>query len=127
MPMISFSMFKSKILAGLKTQTIRSPRKYPIKKGDYLSLWWKVRTQEGYKFGDSTCTKITPVLIYEDHVEIKTPMCTAYPSTNIWQPSTLELFATDDGFESWQEMLGYFRPRLGEPLEIIKWQYPFTD
>ena len=116
MPLISYSKFPEKIESGEKTHTIRSRRKYPIKQGDWLSLWWKSRTPERRKFGESTCLSVTPIVIEENSVTT--------PNTEITLPELLETFASQDGFDSWAEMKDFFRPKFGESLELIEWSYP---
>ena len=66
--MISFSgetyegQFWKQILEGRKTQTCRKPRKRPIKKGDKLYLYWKVRMRKTWKpihfIGEALCTEV---------------------------------------------------------------------
>lgn len=59
MPLLSFSVLKEKLLDGSKTQTIRRPRKkYDLKEGDKLYIWWKSRTPQREKLGESRVTKI---------------------------------------------------------------------
>jgi len=118
MPLISFSVFPDKIESGAKVQTIRSLRKYPIKEGDRLYLWWKSRSpKEKRKLGESVCVKITPVVINAGAIKVGTAI--------VDYPLSLEYFAQRDGFESWDEMKEYFRPKFGDPLEVIEWEYPF--
>ena len=118
MPLISFSVFQDKIESGAKTQTIRSLRKYPIKEGDHLYLWWKCRSpKEKTKIGESVCVKVIPIVINEDSIKIRDAI--------VDYPLTLEYLAKLDGFESWREMKEYFRSRFGEPLVVIEWEYPF--
>jgi hypothetical protein len=58
MPLLSFSVLKEKLLDGSKTQTIRTPRKHPLKIGDILFVYWKCRTKETEKLGESIVLKI---------------------------------------------------------------------
>lgn len=58
MPAISFSLFKEKLLSGEKCQTIRKPRKKPLKVGDVLHMFWKMRTKECEKLGITKITRI---------------------------------------------------------------------
>jgi hypothetical protein len=67
--MLSFSgetsqgAFWRQILEGRKTQTCREPRKRPIKAGDPLYLYWKVRVPWNKKdihfIGKFVCSKVT--------------------------------------------------------------------
>jgi len=57
MPLLGFSVFKNKLLSGEKTQTIRRPRKQPIKVDDTLYIYWKLRTKNCQKLGEGIVTK----------------------------------------------------------------------
>ena len=58
MPLLGFTKLKDKLLDGTKTQTIRKPRKHPLKVGDKLFVYWKLRTKECEKLGEAVITKI---------------------------------------------------------------------
>lgn len=58
MPLLSFSVLKNKLLDGSKTQTIRVPRKHPLKVGDKLYIYWKCRTKETEKLGEGVITEM---------------------------------------------------------------------
>lgn len=58
MPLLGFTKLKEKLLDGTKTQTIRRPRKYPLKVGDKLFVYWKLRTKQCEKLGEAIVTKI---------------------------------------------------------------------
>lgn len=57
-PLLGFTKLKEKLLDGSKTQTIRKPRKRPIKVGDKLYVYWKLRTKECRKLGVGKVTSI---------------------------------------------------------------------
>lgn len=57
-PLLGFTKLKSKLLDGSKTQTIRKPRKTPLKEGDKLFIYWKLRTKSCEKLGEAVVTKI---------------------------------------------------------------------
>ena len=115
MPLLSFSVFKDKILSGAKRHTIRAPRKIPIKVGDKLYMWWKSRSpKEKEKLGESTCIRITPITITElgascEDIGVK---C-----------HCLDLFAQCDGFDNWQQMIEFFDKTHGLPFTgvLIEW------
>ena len=119
MTLLSFSMFIEKVESGEKTQTIRSARKYPIKAEDVLDIWWKSRRPERRKLGRTPCLRVTPIVLGEDFAQT--------PNTKITVPEFLKKFAKLDGFDSWAEMKDYFRPKFGEELHLIEWQYPFNN
>lgn len=58
MPLLGFTKLKSKLLDDSKTQTIRKPRKHPLKVGDKLFVYWKLRTKQCEKLGEARITKI---------------------------------------------------------------------
>jgi len=74
MPALSFSgetsrgPFYQLILDGEKKQTVRLPRKRPIKQGDFLRLYWKQRTPKDKKpihfIGPAKCTHVETVRKY---------------------------------------------------------------
>ena len=58
MPLLGFTVLKDKIVNGTKTQTIRVPRKHPLKTGDKLFVYWKPRTKQCEKLGESEILSI---------------------------------------------------------------------
>lgn len=58
MPLLGFTKLKDKLLDGSKIQTIRKPRKHPLKVGDKLYVYWKLRTKSCEKLGEAVVTKI---------------------------------------------------------------------
>ena len=57
MALIGFTVFREKILSGQKRQTIRRLRKRPVRVGETLHLYWKLRTKKCRKLIDATCTE----------------------------------------------------------------------
>ena len=115
MPLLSFSVFKEKILSGAKRQTIRGHRKYPIKVGDKLHMWWKSRSpKEKERLGESTCIRVAPITITELGVSCEDIGVRYY---------CLDLFAQADGFDNWDEMRDFFQNTHGLPFEgdLIEW------
>lgn len=53
MPIIGFTVFKDKLLNGQKCQTVRRPRKRPLRVGDRLIAYWRLRTKECEKLGET--------------------------------------------------------------------------
>ena len=74
-PAISFSgstkagPFWDQILKGRKTQTMREPRKHPIKPSDRLKLYWKQRVPKSKKpihlIGETICLSTTRVKLVD--------------------------------------------------------------
>ena len=62
-------MFKS-IREGIKDQTIRIPRKNPIKPLSKLQLYWRMRTKDCVKIADAVCTEYFKVYINYSKKEV---------------------------------------------------------
>jgi hypothetical protein len=116
MPAISFSVFKSKIQDGSKTQTIRKPWKRPIKVGDRLYLYWKQRTAECELLLYTNCVDVTPVTI-------KDLGFVAGETKKDWDMTNDE-FAHADGFDDWAALVDWFDKTHGLPFEgiVISWE-----
>ncbi|MEA5489304.1 MULTISPECIES: ASCH domain-containing protein [Pseudanabaena] len=114
MPVLSFSVHKEKIKSGAKRHTIRALRKFPIKVGDKLYLWWKQRSPEREKLGEAKCIKVSDVLINADGVNIDDKI--------IINKIGLDNFAIADGFNDWQQLIEFF-DKDGLPFEgvLIQW------
>lgn len=124
MPLLGFTVFREKIELGLKRQTIRKLRKRPIKVGDKLYLYWKLRTKQCEKLGEATCTEHFLLFMTKDVSEEKTTYRLLKKQHGIWFPiSTTEWveIAKRDGFESDLEMFQWFDNRLPETFEVIRW------
>lgn len=122
MPALSFSVFREKILSGAKRQSIRAIRKNPIKSGDKLYLYWKQRSpKECEKLGETTCSKVSEILINQDGVNIKDKI--------IINQSGLDQFAIADGFDNWQAMIAFFDKTHGLPFtgNLIEWDFPLKE
>ena len=103
---ISFSVFKEKIIDDTKKQTIRQPRKHPIKVDDKLQLYWKLRTKETELLKEVICREII-------HIEFG-------------DISFDDGISKDDGFDNCFEMRNFFYskyPKIedNDELVIIKW------
>jgi hypothetical protein len=69
MALLGYTLFREKLLDGSKTQTIRKLRKlkdkpHPIKLGEHLYHYWKLRTKECRKLLESTCSETFFVIFY---------------------------------------------------------------
>lgn len=106
MPLLGFTKLKDKLLDGSKTQTIRKPRKHPLKVGDKLFIYWKLRTKSCEKLGEAVITKIM--------------------RTVFWHLT--EEDAAKDGFANRKEMreaLWKMHPKtvLGTELDVISFRW----
>jgi len=128
MPSLGFSVFKEKVLDGSKRQTIRKLRKHPIKIGDKLFLFWKMRTKQCERLGEGTCaeTFFIKVLLLENFLD------SAKPAYRIDRYETPESFgfrqltesecgdlAMRDGFSNPVEMLRCLNQKHGNLYDII--------
>lgn len=115
------SRFKEPILAGTKRQTIRRPRKRPIKPGEPLSL--RVWTGKAYrspqeKLLDTTCSATFEIEILANGYRLGRGL----PLHTL--PLVLDEFARSDGFADWQEFIGHFDGFYGLPFRgtLIHWE-----
>lgn len=113
---LSFSVFLPKIINGSKVNTIRLERKYPIKKGATLQLWWKQRSPDRFKIGDAICKEVTPITIHENAVLMLNSILIV--------PESLDQFARLDGFDDWEGMRTFFDSHYTLPFKgvFIEWQ-----
>ena len=58
MPLLGFTVLKEELLNCSKTQTIRLPRKRPLKVGDKLYIYWHPRQKDCEFLGEGVITKI---------------------------------------------------------------------
>ena len=116
MPAISFTgvtragAFYDMIRRGTKTQTIREPRKHPVKAGQRLHLYWKQRVAPKDKLGEPHYLGTVTVK------EVKSVLL-----RDIWRDAGN---AVADGFISLTEFREWFKGYpLAAELEIIRWDY----
>ena len=108
MPALSFQpRFVRPILDGAKDQTIRPPRKVPIRPGQTLHLFTGMRTKRCRRIATVPCARVGAVLI--DF----TVGCVAVKFDNGSRfygcLESLNTFAQADGFASWGEMRAFWR------------------
>lgn len=58
MPLLNFTKLLPKLLDKSKLQTIRKPRKVPLRVGDLLYVYWKCRTPAAHKLGEARITSM---------------------------------------------------------------------
>lgn len=100
MGLISCSVFKSEILDGSKSHTIRDRKNPPIV-GEHLFLWWKSRTPEKEFLGVTICTQVDAITIdcYNQKVTINEKNLTK---------NAVKLLAMNDGFKSVDDFWKFF-------------------
>ena len=119
MPALSFSVFKDKIVKGIKNQTIRPKRKNPIKVEDWLAIYWKQRSpKESEKLGESICSEVFPIIIYDG-------MIYCLNEKRFFTKQETDELIWMDGFPERDEFFDFFREHYGFPFEgdVIRW-YP---
>lgn len=138
---ISFSVFLDKIKNGEKTQTIRpySDHRYEqlkkvLNKKGHLQLYWKQRDKDGFLISYATLKELYRFYFRKDYI----------PQTDDYEYFTIvglgadgrpfidsdEELARRDGFNSFEEMVKWFRSRYGEldgrEFIIIRWELDDT-
>jgi len=126
MPLIGFTVFKEKIQNLDKRQTIRKLRKHPVKVGDTLYLYWKLRTKKCEKLMVTKCTEHFLVIISSEYWVGRQRIRIMKHEKGEWVPmsykETVDL-AVRDGFKDDVEMLLWFTKRhpLSQIFEVIRW------
>ena len=106
----------------LKGQSIRAFRKKrPFRWGDSLQIYTGLRTKYCRKLGDAVLTELSTIIIFEWGCyliddQAKT-LCT------LIHEKTLKDLAVKDGFESWGELIDFFRKEHGLPFcgQLLRW------
>lgn len=106
-PLLGFTTLQRQLFSGQKTQTIRKPRKHPIKVGDTVHIYWKLRTKDCEKVGDGIVTNIERKKIID------------LADEEIWK----------DGFNDRGELYSWFYKThgstyLSEWFDVITWEWP---
>lgn len=120
MPALSFQkQFADAILGGVKSQTVRTKRKRPIKRGDRLYLYTGMRTKQCRKLGEAKCWGVFPVSIY--------PSGETFINNRQLFGAELSDFFKRDGFGSSRAGMNWFKEAHGLPFhgELIVW-HEFT-
>lgn len=114
MPALNFSpQFADLVKTGRKLQTVRKPRKRPIRIGETVSLYTGQRTKECRRLGKGIVYWIGWIKISEDVLLL-----------DGFRQEDPDRFARHDGFKDFSEMKDWFRERYGLPFtgEVIHWK-----
>lgn len=129
MPLLGFSIFREKIQDGTKKQTIRKMRKYPIKKGDKLYLWWNQSNTQREKLGEAICTEAMTIQIHSEYwVGKQRPLLYRWigKDGNLWERvpiAEIMEIAKRDGFNGEDDFLAFFTQRpLPDVFQLIRWE-----
>ncbi len=125
-PLLGFTVFKDKILDGSKTQTIRKPRKHPIKVGNKLYLYWHPRQKDCEKLGETTCIEEFTIRLDREYFLGRYHLTIARFLDPKWKDMTFSEDGIDlihrDGFKDSNEMLAFFSHYpLPEVFQVIRW------
>jgi hypothetical protein len=109
--------FVPSIKAGTTTHTIRRVRPHPDKPGNTLHLYMGLRTRSVELIMRVPCVSVQDIRIgRRPH--------TVHIDGELLSPDECELFARQDGFDSFTEMMEYWRGRLPFEGHLIRWKYP---
>ena len=126
--LINFTKFIDKILSGEKCQTIRQPRKLPIKPGDTLNLYTGLRTKDCQLLGTAVCEKIVPIKIEVfdfGHTVFYTHKLGIFNPADDYIKNEI---SKADGFDNYGQMECFFvntyklKPKDIKDFEIIAWK-----
>lgn len=115
MPLINFKkQFSQLVEQGIKTQTIRTNRKFPIKKGNRLFLYTGLRTKQTKKLKETVCKSVQEITIDSNNVLLD--------GVKLSQKEIIEL-AKADGFNDQQSFANFFKQNYNLPFYgvLIKW------
>jgi hypothetical protein len=100
-----------------KRQTIRPVRRRSVRKGDMLKLYTGWRTPKCELLGEVQCKGTVFVTIYEDGFEFD-----GVDFLHSGFAETLE-FANADGFESWPDLVLFFKNQYGLPFQGVMYKW----
>jgi hypothetical protein len=111
--------FAPLVESGAKTQTIRKTCR--AKPGDTLYLYTGARTKACRKLGEGRCVSVVSVAI-DDHG--RTLVAGNIVAPMLFDPTCAENFAKADGFDSYADMVEWFRKQHGLPFSgyLYRWE-----
>ncbi len=106
-----------------KFNTIRPRRVRPIKVGDKLYLWERMRSPARRKLGEAVCIDVRPITLCAD----RDIVCEGFHAIYGNHPWAGVRFARSEGFESLAELFEFFEKAHGLPFsgDLIRWGEPF--
>jgi hypothetical protein len=136
MPLLGFTVFKEEVRNGIKRQSIRKLRKYPIKVGDKLWMYWHTRQKDCEFLREDLCTQVMTIrfcydpnfcgggpVLRVDKVGNE-PDEKAYVTRQL-RPMEVEDLAIRDGFKNELEMADWFYKTHKElsqlTFQVIRW------
>lgn len=130
MPALNFTVFLDKILSGEKCQTIRPPRKHPIKPGDKLYLYTGMRHPGCRKLGEAVCSEVHQIeFVYHHKSDYLYQVSLKADGMGIDFPFHMAAtIAIADGFNTLQDFFEFFitaykiKPGESKIFDIINWR-----
>ena len=120
MPLLNFKkQFVQPIRERRKKHTIRAERKIPVKVGDKLYLYCGLRQKGAYRIlpGPTICTRVQGIEIRDiGNKEF------IFVDGDTLMPDECESLAKADGFDSFKEMMSFWKGRLPFKGNIIHWK-----
>jgi len=110
--------FAQPIRLGIKQQTIRAPRRQPIKAGDVLHLFTGMRTKHCRRIGEAVCSEVHHIAIHLAESMIR------FDGRTLTSLAELNRFAQSDGFTGWADMRQFWEDtHPGDLFEgtLIRW------
>ena len=116
MPALNFKKeFTGLVESGRKTQTIRRPRRYPIKPMDALYLYTGMRTKGCRKLGEGICHGVDPIGIFADGCIVRATW---------YSIQDMKIIARNDGFDCPEDFISFFLKNYSLPFwgRLIWWK-----
>jgi hypothetical protein len=110
--------FIKPVKSGVKTQTIRAFRKYPVRVFEQLYLYTALRTRYAQKLGEAQCIGTKTITIKKNCFILNDGMLKL--KLTFKDPRQLNQFAKDDGFTSWEDLQQFWIDSHGPKC------FPFT-
>lgn len=122
---ISFTVFKDKIKAGIKQQTIRpytTKRFHAILRKKQLQLYWKQRTPECEKLAEAQLKEIYRIYFHPKKRIIKY----SFPNQRLLSLEEMDQLAIRDGFVDFEHMWAWFERKykakmFSQSFMVICW------
>jgi hypothetical protein len=114
--------FVPKILSGEKTHTIRSIRRFPDQPGDLMHLYTGLRHKGARRLMCVPCVKVEEIEIKDGIFFDEKHASVTIDGVNL-DRSECELLARRDGFDSFEQMIQFWRGRLPFRGHIIHWRF----
>lgn len=113
--------FAPRIIDGSKTHTIRPMRAVADKPGNTLHLYTGLRTKKARLLMRTPCVKIEAIEIRHGIFGDENHASVVIDGVNL-DRGEREAFAIRDGFESFEDFMGFWADRLPFKGQIVHWK-----